>query len=233
MSKYSLKYNSARILLSVNIIPVIGVIFFEWNLFSIMLLYWLENLVIGFYGVLKIKKTNHYLILKQENLPATSSLVATWRQIMVFIFDYGLFTLVHGVFVFIIFGASTATSSTIANLGPVNISEIIWPEVSILGVSISFLMMIVSHGFSYHDNFIIKEEYKNCTINYLQKNPFKRVIAMHFIIVISGFIVLALGYSKLTIILLIILKTLIDLFAHNNEHNKNINSKMLFSNINN
>ncbi len=220
ISKQILKYNSARVLLSINIIPIIGVIFFEWNFFSIMLLYWLENLVIGLYSILKIKKTNRYLILEQKKSPVTNSLPATWRQIIVFIFDYGFFTLVHGVFVFAMFGMSTATSSTIARLGPVNISEIIWPQISVLGIFISFLMMIVSHGFSYHHNFIVKEEYKNCTVNYLQKNPFRRVITMHFIIVISGFIILALGYSKLIIILLIILKTLIDLLAHNNEHNK-------------
>jgi len=41
-------------LLIANIIPLFGVLFLEWDAFSIVLLYWAENLVIGFYNVLKI-----------------------------------------------------------------------------------------------------------------------------------------------------------------------------------
>jgi hypothetical protein len=229
--RHGLKSDSARVLLSVNIIPVIGVIFFDWSLFSIMLLYWLENLVIGFYSVLKITKTYHYLISKQINLPVAGKEFAKLGQVMVFIFDYGLFTFIHGVFVFAMFGMSTASSPTIANLGPVNMADIIWPNVSVSGITISFILLIISHGFSYYNNFIVNEDYMHCTVDYLRKNPFRRVIAMHFIIVVSGFIILYLGYSKLTMIILIIIKTLIDLYAHNREHSKNINADILSSNI--
>ncbi|MFA6524922.1 MAG: DUF6498-containing protein [Patescibacteria group bacterium] len=225
--KNGLKSNSAKILLSVNFIPIIGVMFFDWNLFSIMFLYWLENLVIGIYSLLKIKKTYYYLISKQKNLSVASRVLATWGQVMSFVFNYGLYTIVHGVFVIAMFGMSTATSPTIVNLGPVKISDIIWPEISILGILLSFIMLIISHGFSYYNNFIAQEEYKYYTINYLSKSSFERVIALHFIIVISGFIILAMGYSKLTIVILIIIKTLIDFYAHSKEHGKKINSDIL------
>ena len=41
-------------LLAANAIPLFGVLFLEWDAFFIVLLYWSENLVIGFYNILKI-----------------------------------------------------------------------------------------------------------------------------------------------------------------------------------
>ena len=41
-------------LLIANAIPLWGVIFLGWDAFYIVLLYWTENLIIGFYNVLKM-----------------------------------------------------------------------------------------------------------------------------------------------------------------------------------
>jgi len=41
-------------LLGANAIPLLGVLFFEWDAFGIVLLYWSENVAVGFYNVLKI-----------------------------------------------------------------------------------------------------------------------------------------------------------------------------------
>ena len=41
-------------LLGANAIPLVGVLFFKWDAFGIVLLYWSENVVVGFYNVLKI-----------------------------------------------------------------------------------------------------------------------------------------------------------------------------------
>ena len=39
---------------AVNMIPLIGVLYLKWDAFHIVSLYWAEDLVIGFYNVLKI-----------------------------------------------------------------------------------------------------------------------------------------------------------------------------------
>ena len=41
-------------LVAANAIPLYGVAFAGWDAFSIVLLYWAENLIIGFYNVLKM-----------------------------------------------------------------------------------------------------------------------------------------------------------------------------------
>lgn len=34
--------------------PIVGVLFFEWQLFPLILLYWLENVVIGVFNAFKM-----------------------------------------------------------------------------------------------------------------------------------------------------------------------------------
>jgi uncharacterized protein DUF6498 len=41
-------------LIAVNLIPLFGVLFFGWSLFSIKFLYWIENGIIGFFNIPKI-----------------------------------------------------------------------------------------------------------------------------------------------------------------------------------
>jgi hypothetical protein len=41
-------------LVAANTVPLWGVLFLGWDAFYIVLLYWAENLAVGFYNILKI-----------------------------------------------------------------------------------------------------------------------------------------------------------------------------------
>src|SRR4051812_39197593 len=45
---------SAYVLIAANALPLFGVLFLGWDAFSIVLLYWTENVVIGAINVLKM-----------------------------------------------------------------------------------------------------------------------------------------------------------------------------------
>ena len=205
--------------------PMIGVIFFQWDLFSIMFLYWLENIVIGLFNVLKMSVVkNVYQISIANNLPDSSNIVIKffqtfgkflkWAYIMFFVFHYGIFTFVHGMFIFAVFYDH---SSNISNMG-YNWSTFISDSGIFNGIILSFLMLIVSHGISFRTNFIGKEEYKKIQFQKLIMEPYNRVIVTHLTIIIGAFIITGIGRSVLTSIILIIVKILIDLFTHNKEH---------------
>ncbi len=49
-----LRVPSALALVLVNLIPLLGAIFLGWNAFDVIFLYWLENIVVGFYTVIKM-----------------------------------------------------------------------------------------------------------------------------------------------------------------------------------
>ncbi|NQT02211.1 MAG: hypothetical protein HQ580_09320 [Planctomycetes bacterium] len=76
-------------LLAANAIPLFGVLFLDWDAFFIVLLYWSENLVIGFYTILKI-------VFSAVSHPA----VHLGKLILIpfFIIHYGGFTAGHGLF---------------------------------------------------------------------------------------------------------------------------------------
>lgn len=50
----NLKKKSALFLIFSNLIPLYGVFFQNWDAFWIVLLYWTENLIIGFFNVLRM-----------------------------------------------------------------------------------------------------------------------------------------------------------------------------------
>lgn len=53
IAKYLEKLSLIALLLA-NVLPIIGVVYWSWNLTVIMVLFWLENLIIGVYAILKI-----------------------------------------------------------------------------------------------------------------------------------------------------------------------------------
>src|SRR5687768_3492797 len=86
---------SGWVLVAANLVPLIGVLFFGWPLLALLTLFWLENVVIGVLNVARM-------------LLADPRDAALWgaKALLVpfFCFHYGMFTAVHGVFVFSIFG---------------------------------------------------------------------------------------------------------------------------------
>jgi len=193
--------SSAIALIIANIIPVAGVVFLGWSVAPIMLLYWAENLVVGFFNIIKMRKaegaieSNTYTM---NNKPITQA----DRNSMIgfFIMHYGMFTLVHGAFVIAFF--CVQYKGSFRGLMPV------------------VLMLFISHAISYKQNFVGKEEYKQVSFAQLFWQPYKRVIIMHITILGGGALVQEKGSPLYALLIMVALKTIIDLFSHYFEHRK-------------
>ncbi len=68
---------SAILLLIANLIPVVGVVFFGWSLHTILVIYWLENGIVGFWNVPKILLAQGSVIPTLPELPPAAALAAT------------------------------------------------------------------------------------------------------------------------------------------------------------
>ena len=196
---------AALFLIVVNLIPLFGVLFFGWSLFSIMLLYWLENGIIGFFNIFKIALArapgSGFTINGRPVSPSNKEI-----RIIFFIFHYGLFWTVHGVFVFVFFGL-TSSSGLFSGLG-------------LRGVAIAAAALFLSHGVSFVVNFLGKEEYLTVSPDKQMTEPYSRVVVLHVTILVGGFFADTLGAPLAALILLVLLKTVIDLLAHLREHRK-------------
>ena len=195
---------AALFLIAVNTIPLFGVLFFGWSLFSIMFLYWLENGIIGFFNVFKIalaraSRPSRFTVGGRPVNPSNREV-----RIIFFILHYGLFWTVHGVFVFVFFGTSSEP----------------FGGVGLRGVAIAAAAIFLSHGVSFFVNFLGKEEYLTVTPDQQMTAPYSRVVVLHVTVLAGGALADSLGAPLAALVLLILLKTAIDLLAHLREHRK-------------
>lgn len=89
-------------LLLVNFLPIFGVFFLHWSIFIILFMYWLENVVVGLYNVLKLFLCETKTKDVPRNIAGLVGLGKTFI-ILFFMLHFGMFTLAHGIFVLILF----------------------------------------------------------------------------------------------------------------------------------
>ena len=186
-----------------NALPIAGVLLLGWKVFPLVLLYWLENVVVGGFNVGK-------LLLARPQEPAYS--VGKLFIILFFIFHFGMFTLVHGVFVFALFGAkSLPRFDSLAELpAAIRAYHLGW------GV----LALVVSHGLSFYWNYFENGEYRRASLPILMMQPYARLVVLHLAVLFGGWIVLTLGSPLLALLVLVALKTAADVRAHQAERYK-------------
>ena len=206
-------------LLTANAIPLFGVLFLEWDAFFIVLLYWSENLVIGFYTILKI-------VFSEVSHPAIH--LGKIFLIPFFIIHYGGFTAGHGLFLLAIFKEDIAKRV---------LEGFTWPFVLIFvellfnvvkqmyliipsQMKIAILSLFISHGVSFVYNYLLKGEYASDKSPNLMASPYKRVIIMQFTILGGAYWAMTIGSPAALLFTLVLLKTLFDVILHLRSHKK-------------
>ena len=200
-------------LIAANLIPLVGVLFFEWNVWMILILYWLENGVVGAFNILKM--------LKAEGAPGESSMnmrmngrpvneVGKAGLIPFFVIHYGIFWVVHGVFVFMLplFGSMGSD--------PADMTVGFEP----LTIPFALLALTISHGVSYRFNFIKGGEYRRVSAAEQMFAPYGRLVVLHVTIIIGGMAIAFTGAPAAAVAILVILKTALDVGFHLAEHRK-------------
>ncbi len=189
---------SVLVLVVVNLLPLGGVLFYGLTVFAVMVLFWAENVVIG---ILNVARMLTLFKLRGD--------YGALGMAIFFSMHYGIFTLVHGVFVFTLFSPDDGAGPSIST------------EDAGFGVfAIPLLALIASHTLSYLFNFLWQKEYMVVTANELMIQPYGRVVALHVTILVGGAIVMSLGAPVYALVLLILIKIAIDLGAHVYEHRK-------------
>lgn len=187
--------SSALALIVANLVPLYGVLALGWNAAAIVVFYWAENLVVGFFNVLRMRRARGPLEASGMTLngrPVTEA--SRSALISFFALHYGMFTLGHGVFVLSFFGRQFGGS---------------WRD-----GSAAVLALAVSHGISYRRNFIGRGEFERVSFATLFWRPYKRVLVMHLTIILGGAWAQSKGSPAPALALMVGLKTLVDLVGH-------------------
>jgi hypothetical protein len=196
---------SAWVLVAANLVPLAGVLFWDWDVFPLLVLFWMENVLLGVLNVLKM-------------LLADPADLALWAGKLFmapfFCFHYGMFTAVHGVFVFAFFGARRYDARGL---------DVIEPALGAArdyGLWLPAGVLLASHGFSFLWNYLYRGEFRRAKLAELMAQPYGRVVVLHLTILFGGFGAMLLGSPLWALLLLIGLKIGLDLRAHVKEHSR-------------
>jgi hypothetical protein len=209
-------------LVAANMIPIYGVVALGWDAFSIVLLYWAENIVIGFYNILKIAFAKVEPPILQ---------IGKLFTIPFFTLHYSAFVGGHGLFIFLMFGKGEGN-----NLMPgshpwpcflifvqmlFNVIRHCWTTIP-MNMKYMIGTLFLSHGVSFVRNYILGGEYLTAKPQELMGRPYSRIVVMHIAIIAGGFLTAKMGSPVGILIVLVVLKTILDITLHLRQHRKTI-----------
>jgi hypothetical protein len=196
-------------------LPLVGVLFWGWNLWSIIILYWIEN---GIVGALNVPK----MLLARGDGGSGGSM---GRVLMTGFFSihYGLFWFVHGIFVWLALplfaGFATFAERVGGGGGPFGAGD----GFAFSGVRGDVLLwgtiaLLASHLASFFLNYIGRREYLTRSIGTQMFAPYGRVAILHVTILVGAFATALIGQPIGALVVLVGLKTVLDLWLHLREH---------------
>ena len=209
---------SLAALIGANLIPFAGIFFFGWDVKFIVLLYWIENLIVAFYNIMKMA------ILKMDQ-PKDN--LGKLFIIPFFCVHYGGFCAVHGFFLmhfFKIGNGSSPLDSSSDWWGPLVFIQLLFSVIAKIWASKppemiwAVIGLTISHGVSFVENYLLGQEYKTSSLKKLMHQPYQRIIVMHIAILAGGVFVMTLDSPLPLLIILVLMKILVDLHLHKKSH---------------
>jgi hypothetical protein len=220
-------------LIGANLIPLAGVLFLGWNVWAILLLYWLENGVVGVYNVFRIMRaegaeTTDGSGPRVNGRPASNMSKAS--LVPFFCIHYGIFWIGHGFFVLLlpVFGGIGESltggfpevgSDGFPEIGPDGLplgeeTTAMLGGVEPLGIAFALLALVISHGVSYWFNYIGRGEYLRATPSGQMFAPYGRLVVLHVTIIVGAVAIGVTGAAEVAVAILVALKILLDLGLH-------------------
>jgi len=204
------QFTSTIALLFGNLLPIIGVLLWDWDVHSIVTLYWSENLILGC-----------IMLLKMGYLSGLKAI----PNILFFLVHYGAFCAAHGIFISELF--ATELSAGVTADSAFNTGQ----PLGMLGQSLetilgaagtlwwwAFVALGVSHLVSLVVNWIGQGEYRQDTVGSLMTAPYRRLMILHITVLLGGVAVTELGSPIYLVVVLVFVKIAIDLLLHRREH---------------
>ncbi|MGW8161122.1 MAG: DUF6498-containing protein [Desulfobulbales bacterium] len=209
---------SLTALIGANLIPFGGIFLFGWDVSYIVLLYWIENLVAGFYNILKIT----FLKISPGGKHLEKLFVIPF-----FCVHYGGFCAVHGIFLTVFFKIGDGAAPFAGGnswLGPFIFLQLLLSVIAKIWASRppemiwAVIGLVISHGISFVENYLLGGEYRNSSIKKLMQQPYQRIVTMHIAILGGAIFIMKLNSPLPLLIILVVMKICIDLYLHKKSH---------------
>lgn len=194
-------------LIAANLLPVIGVWYFNWNPAEVFMVYALETIIIGFFTLIKmgivtlVRKTDIWYN------KGSTQLVSGLFFMLFFMAHYGMFVVIQtGMFI---------TISGIGKEFHLGFFEFFlhWPSYFKGDLLYMLLGFFISYGFNLYWNFIRPGIYRNVPMMLLMFQPYERIFVQQFIVIL-GSMFLTFGAGKIFILIFAAVKIFVEVFLN-------------------
>lgn len=196
-----LRTPSVLALIAANLIPLAGVLYWGWDLYGLMLLYWMETGIIGFFAILQIALTSRWGAL---------------FMVPFFTVHFGGFMAGHLLFVTLLFGGERGNHGGLIEALP----SIVGSALSESGLWLALAGLLLSRGFSFVVSVLVPlmrgglAAFGGSAAGDPMTGVYGRVVVLHVTLILGGLLVSASGSALPVFVLLIAIKTVVDVAAH-------------------
>lgn len=181
---------SLAALILANLLPLGMVVAGAWDVVEVVFFYWSENLVIGFYNLLRI--------VTVPQVPFRGKLFLG----LFFSAHYGGFCFIHMLFLAEFFGFPGVRPGPPLPGG--GFSSFSWP----------LLPLLVSHGYSFVAHYVLGGERLTADEGMLMFRPYGRIVVMHIWLALGGYLIKDMNEPMAGLLVLVVLKTALDAGTH-------------------
>lgn len=200
-------------LLVANMLPIVFAVIFGWDAAGVVIFYWVENPIIGFWAIWRI-------VLASGGLMPVAQHGGKLFLVPFFIVHYYGFCLGHGIFIGVFF-SGIISGDTSFDANPFRYYQQLFSDfgsIETWSVVIAVAGLFISHGLSYMRHYVYNGHYLQSHPIHEMFRPYGRIVLLHVCIIFGGMLVALLGAPIFMVVLLMLGKTLIDAAVHLTSH---------------
>jgi hypothetical protein len=201
-------------LILANLVPVVGVLFLGWTMVVLLFLFWIETVIVGFIGVLKLLCISNPN-LREYRLPVWKQLLSKLFLVGFSVVSIGFFTYLQGLALLTMFAGESGqftsifTSERYPYLKWADVRQIIQDHDLLWAV----LFLIVGYVISFGINYIGKGGYRRANGTVIFES-FGRILVL-FVTIVVGKALLAFQVSQVWGLLVLVgLKITLDVGSY-------------------
>ncbi len=204
-------------LIGANLVPIIGVLFWGWDVGLLLLYYWLENAIIGIFNIPRIlgacakpKEDGAEGTVQSVNLGEATPVIAA----VFFFCHYGGFLFAHAVAVITLWMVSLSVIDGVEE-GPELFVEMA-SAVFTLELLIGLPLLVLFHAAQFRRD----ESYRHRHAFEQMKRPYARLIVLHLTLVLGAFLTILMGHPLAMLLLFVVLKMIADIHKARSANDK-------------
>jgi len=176
----------------INLVPVAGVVFLGWNAGAILILYWIENVIIGLLTLPRILTAQGAVPRREGGKRESRAGLGCF-----FVIHYGVFTLVHGVFTLVVVAGFVTEDQTQ-----------VWPDG---GLGWAIAATAILHAIAFFRDWIQARKWRTASPTFEMFRPYGRIFVLHITVLLSAWGMAELAAPTWSVLILCLLKAVLEL----------------------